>query len=369
MKQSTPHLRLKSTIPKLHRPLPILHRHTTSLSHGVFLCPITYFMERNDVIAVTGAAGFIGSCLTGLLNQLGFYQLVLVDDFSNEKKSANLAGKKYLHKVHREQFFEWTENHPGLINRVFHLGARTDTTEMDYAVHKKWNLDYSKLIWHYCTGNNIPLVYASSAATYGNGENGYTDDHDLVGKLQPLNPYGVSKNEFDLWALGQRATPPFWAGLKFFNVYGPNEYHKGRMASVIFHAYNQIKEKGEVKLFRSHNPNFAHGEQVRDFIYVKDVLNICLWLMEHQPACGLYNTGTGIGRTFNDLVRAIFDTLKYPELIEYIDTPADIRDKYQYFTEANMDKLRSAGYDKPFYSLEDGVKEYVSDFLMQGNYF
>ncbi len=320
-------------------------------------------MERNDVIVVTGAAGFIGSYLTGYLNQLGYYQLILVDDFSDDRKSANLAGKKYLHKVHREQFFEWCQGHPGLIKYFFHLGARTDTTEMDYAVHKKWNLDYSKLVWLYCTGNNIPLVYASSAATYGNGELGYKDDHELVRHLQPLNPYGVSKNEFDLWALAQKTAPPFWAGLKFFNVYGPNEYHKGRMASVVFHAYNQIKEKGEVKLFRSHHPNFKDGEQKRDFIYVKDVVNICVWLLKNKPANGLYNTGTGKARTFKDLVKAIFDTLHLPEKVTYIDTPADIRDKYQYFTEADMHKLRNVGYSKQFYTLEEGVDEYLIEYL------
>ena len=326
-------------------------------------------MQKNDVIAVTGAAGFIGSYLTGYLNHLGFEQLILVDDFSDETKSANLKDKKYLHKIHREQFFEWQATHPGLINYVFHLGARTDTTEMDYAIHKKWNLDYSKLIWELCTQNNIPLVYASSAATYGNGENGYVDDHDIVAKLQPLNPYGVSKNEFDLWALRQPSSPPFWAGLKFFNVFGPNEYHKGRMASVIFHAFNQVKDKGLVRLFRSHDPGYKDGEQMRDFIYVKDVVQICLWLMEHQPASGLYNTGTGNARTFKDLAKAIFTTLQQPENIEYIDTPTDIRDKYQYFTQADMHKLRSAGYTHPFYSLEEGVKEYVKEYLATGTYY
>jgi ADP-L-glycero-D-manno-heptose 6-epimerase len=326
-------------------------------------------MQKNDVIVVTGAAGFIGSYLAGYLNQLGFTQLILVDDFSNEQKSANLAGKKFLHKIHREQFFEWAKEHPGSITSIFHLGARTDTTEMDYEVHKKWNLDYSKSVWNYCTEHNIPLVYASSAATYGNGELGYKDDHDVVSKLHPLNPYGVSKNEFDIWALEQKNAPPFWAGLKFFNVYGPNEYHKGRMASVIFHAFNQIKEKGSVKLFRSHNPNYKDGEQIRDFIYVKDVVNICVWLMEHKPANGLYNTGTGKARTFKDLVKAIFTTLHLPENIQYIDTPIDIRDKYQYFTEADMHKLRDAGYNKAFYSLEDGVKEYVSEYLATAKYF
>jgi len=326
-------------------------------------------MQANDVIVVTGAAGFIGSYLTGYLNHLGFDRLILVDDFSVETKSANLADKKFLHKIHREQFFEWAQGHPGLINCVFHLGARTDTTEMDYAVHKKWNLDYSQRIWQLCTDNNIPLVYASSAATYGNGEHGYTDSHDVVTKLHPLNPYGVSKNEFDIWALAQPTAPPFWAGLKFFNVFGPNEYHKGRMASVIFHAYNQIKEKGEVKLFRSHNPDYKDGEQIRDFIYVKDVASICVWLMQNQPASGLYNTGTGKARTFKDLVKAIFDTLKLPEQIVFVDTPIDIRDKYQYFTEADMRKLFAAGYSTPLYSLEEGVKEYVSDYLLQNKYF
>ncbi len=326
-------------------------------------------MQENEVIVVTGAAGFIGSYLVGYLNRLGFTQLVLVDDFSNELKSPNLANKKYLHKVHREQFDEWQKSHKHLIKYVFHLGARTDTTEMDYAVHKKLNLDYSKMIWEVCTENSIPLVYASSAATYGNGEHGYTDSHDVVTSLHPLNPYGVSKNEFDIWALEQKTTPPFWAGLKFFNVFGPNEYHKGRMASVIFHAFNQINSNGSVRLFRSHNPDYKDGEQIRDFIYVKDVVQICTWLMENQPASGLYNTGTGKARTFKDLVRAIFSTLQLPENIEFVDTPVDIRDKYQYFTEANMAKLRAAGYDKPFYTLEEGVGEYVNDYLNRKEYF
>lgn len=326
-------------------------------------------MQQKDVIVITGAAGFIGSYLTGYLNHLGFDQLVLVDDFSSEKKAPNLIRKRYIHKVHREQFFDWHENHLGVVKYVFHLGARTDTTEMDYAVHKKWNLDYSKRIWEMCTVNDIPLVYASSAATYGNGESGYKDDHDIVGRLHPLNPYGASKNEFDIWALEQKKTPPFWAGLKFFNVFGPNEYHKGRMASVIFHSYNQISDKGTVKLFRSHNPDYKDGEQIRDFIYVKDVVNICIWMMQNQPANGLYNTGTGKARTFKDLVKAIFSTLQIQERIEYIDTPIDIRDKYQYFTQADMTKLLKAGYDQPFYSLEDGVKEYVDTYLEKRKYY
>jgi ADP-L-glycero-D-manno-heptose 6-epimerase len=326
-------------------------------------------MRSNDVIVVTGAAGFIGSYLVGYLNSLGYHQLILVDDFSNEKKDANLAGKQFLQLVEREQFFDWYAAGDVNAKCIFHLGARTDTTEMDYEVHRRLNLDYSKRIWDLCCEHQLPLVYASSAATYGNGEHGYSDDHDIVSKLQPLNPYGVSKNEFDIWALQQDEKPPFWAGLKFFNVYGPNEYHKARMASVIFHAYYQVKDKGSVRLFRSHHPDYRDGEQIRDFIYVKDVVQICVWLMQHKPSSGLYNTGTGKARTFNDLVKAIFDTLHVPVNIEYVDTPLDIRDKYQYFTEADMSKLLKAGYDKPFYTLEEGVREYVSQYLTTKKYY
>lgn len=326
-------------------------------------------MNTTDVIAVTGAAGFIASYLTGLLNRAGFKHLILVDDFSREDKLPNLEGKEYDEQVDRDDFAGWLRNNPGKVKYMFHLGARTDTTEMDYAVHKRLNLDYTKELWHICSEQNIPLVYASSAATYGAGELGYKDDHNIAKDLKPLNPYGISKNEFDIWALEQATAPPFWAGVKFFNVYGPNEYHKGRMASVIMHAFRQINEKGNMKLFRSHNPDYKDGEQIRDFVYVKDVVNICLWLMEKQPANGLYNAGTGQARTFNDLVKAIFDTLNLPAQIEYIDTPLDIRDKYQYFTEADMAKLLEAGYDKSFTSLEDGVREYVTNYLQEKAYY
>ena len=324
-------------------------------------------MLKNEVIAITGAAGFIGSYFCGYLNNLGYEQLVLVDDFSRTDKAANLNNKKFIAKIDRNDFIDKA---PTLgIRYIFHLGARTDTTEMDYGVHKTLNLDYTKAIWEFCTLNNIPLVYASSAATYGNGEYGYIDNHDLVEKLQPLNPYGRSKNEFDIWALAQKTTPPFWAGVKFFNVYGPNEYHKGRMASVIFHAYKQIKETGSVKLFRSHNAKYKDGEQLRDFIYVNDVADICTWLMQQQPQNGLYNVGTGKARTFKDLVTAIFNTLQLPVNIEYVDTPEDIRDKYQYFTEANMAKLHNAGYNQPFHSLEQGIEKYLDHFLSTQQYF
>jgi ADP-L-glycero-D-manno-heptose 6-epimerase len=326
-------------------------------------------MQTNATIVVTGAAGFIGSCLTGYLNDKGFTNLILVDDFSRLDKTPNLDGKKFTTKVEREVFFEWLQSYNPAVAFVFHIGARTDTTEFNYAIHQHLNVEYSQKIWNYCTVNNIPLVYASSAATYGAGEFGYEDDHQLCYKLNPLNPYGVSKNEFDKWVLHQEDHPPFWAGLKFFNVYGPNEYHKARMASVIWHSFNQIKKDGKVKLFKSHRPDFKDGQQLRDFVYVKDVLSVCYWLMENQPASAIYNLGTGQARAFEDLVKASFSGMDLPAQIEYIDMPQDIRDKYQYFTEANMNKLKRAGYHHPFYSLENGVDDYVRNYLVKGKYY
>lgn len=326
-------------------------------------------MDKHKVILLTGAAGFIGSYLLGYLNKKGFSDIIIADDFSEEDKWFNFDSKQFIAKVEREQLFEWLKKEQPQIDFVFHLGARTDTTEFDYSVHEKLNVQYSKSIWNYCADKNIPLVYASSAATYGNGDLGYNDDHEIVEKLQPLNPYGISKNEFDKWALKQAAQPPFWAGLKFFNVYGPNEYHKGRMASVIFHSFNQVKSTGKVKLFRSHKPDFKDGQQLRDFIYVEDVARVCYWLMENPIASGLYNLGTGKARTFEDLVKATFTAMSREPVIEYIDMPEDIRDKYQYFTEADMTKLRSTGYEEKFYSLEDGVADYVKKYLLKKEYY
>ena len=321
------------------------------------------------MIVVTGAAGFIGSCLVSQLNRLGINDLVLVDDFSNSEKNKNLEGKKYHQKIDRSNFFSWLTKEKPEIHFVYHIGARTDTTEFNKEIFDELNVLYSQNIWTYCTTNSIPLVYASSAATYGLGEYGYEDDHLTIPKLTPLNPYGDSKNEFDKWALSQINQPPFWAGLKFFNVYGPNEYHKGRMASVIFHSLNQIREKGSVKLFRSHNPDFKDGEQLRDFIYVKDLVDVCLFLKAEKPTSGIYNLGSGKARTFLDLVTNTFKSLDETVAIDFIDTPEDIRDKYQYFTEANMTKLRMAGYTKEFTSLEDGIADYVSNYLSTHSYF
>lgn len=331
-------------------------------------------------IVVTGAAGFIGSCMVSYLNQQGFENLILVDEFDDDRKELNLLHKKYLVRVEREEFFDWIQREKPDVNFVYHLGARTDTTEFNYAVHQHLNVEYSQKIWNYCTINNIPLVYASSAATYGEGELGYNDDHDIIEQLQPLNPYGISKNEFDKWVLHQEDHPPFWAGLKFFNVYGPNEYHKERMASVIFHSFNQIKATGKVKLFRSHKDGFENGEQLRDFIYVKDVIEVCYWLMKTAYkddifskdvifSNGIYNLGTGTARSFNDLATSTFSGLDLQPQIEYIDIPEDIRDKYQYFTEASMDKLKTAGYTQEFYSLEKGVDDYVRNYLVPNLFY
>jgi ADP-L-glycero-D-manno-heptose 6-epimerase len=320
-------------------------------------------MDKQDIIVVTGAAGFIASALVAHLNSIGFCKLILVDKFDIIAKKPNVIGKQYIELVDRDMLFDWLEKNDLSVKYFFHLGARTDTTEQNHAILKALNFDYSIKVWQYCTEKRIPLVYASSAATYGNGELGYDDRHEVVSNLHPLNPYGISKNEFDKWALQQMAAPPFWAGLKFFNVYGPNEYHKGRMASVVFHGYNQIMNTGAIKLFRSHNEHYKDGEQLRDFIYVKDVVNVCVWLAQNSPASGLYNLGTGTARTFLALARAIFAALHLSENIVFMDTPIDIRDKYQYFTEANMNKLRDAGYNFPFYDLETGVADYVFNYL------
>lgn len=335
-------------------------------------------MDKKSNIVITGAAGFIGSCLVGFLNKEGYKQLILVDDFSHVEKEINLEGKDFLVKVERENFFIWLQEKKPEIAFVYHIGARTDTTEFNYSIHQKLNVAYSEKIWNYCTLNKIPLVYASSAATYGSGEQGYSDDHSIIETLKPLNPYGVSKNEFDKWVL-QRVSaknsstvisnPPAWAGLKFFNVYGPNEYHKGRMASVIFHSYKQIIEKGFVKLFRSHKKEYKDGEQLRDFIYVKDVLKICFWFLEcwaNDPetfVSAIYNVGTGKARTFNDLVKSTFYGLDKEPAIEYIDMPEDIRETYQYYTQAEMKKLKDTGYTDELYSLETGVDDYVRNYL------
>jgi len=320
------------------------------------------------MIIVTGAAGFIGSNMVAKLNAEGYTDLVLVDDFTKKEKHRNLDGKLIATKVPRDSFFTWFKQQHKKVDFVIHLGARTDTTEFNEHIFEKLNTGYSKTLFQLCSKFIIPLIYASSAATYGMGELGYRDDHAIIKDLKPLNPYGISKNDFDKWVLEQKETPPFWAGLKFFNVYGPNEYHKGRMASVIFHAYQQIRDTGSMRLFRSHNPEFRDGEQARDFIYVKDVVDVIMHFILNETPNGIYNLGTGRARTFLDIAKATFHALELPENIEFIDTPQDIRDKYQYFTQAEMSKLHDAGYLLPFSSLEQGIDDYVKYFLVSERY-
>ena len=314
------------------------------------------------MIVITGAAGFIASNLVKALVKNSLTDLLLVDHFPTDKyspKSDNISDFADILKMDRDVFPEWFTEHADEVSFVFHLGARTDTTEFDFRVLDSLNLSYSMTLWEICTVKQIPLLYASSAATYGIGDQGFDDDESKIPVLTPLNPYGLSKQLFDAQVICQQEQPPFWAGLKFFNVYGPYEAHKGRMASVVFHAFNQIRETGKLKLFRSHNPNFKDGEQLRDFIYIDDVINICLYMYHNRPANGIYNVGTGKARSFNDLGKAVFKSMGQPENIEYIPIPEDIRDKYQYFTEATMSKLTKTGYKSEFLSLEQGVEKYV----------
>jgi ADP-L-glycero-D-manno-heptose 6-epimerase len=321
------------------------------------------------MIIITGAAGFIGSCFVQKLNDEGYYDLVLVDDFSNPEKNKNFEEKKFSKLVHRDDFPSWLRQNQLHVQFVFHIGARTDTTEFDVELFNRLNLNYTQELWNICVEFGLPFVYASSAATYGLGEHGYDDNEANIPLLKPLNPYGNSKNDFDRWALKQERTPYFWCGLKFFNVYGPNEYHKERMASVIYHTFNQIRKTGTMRLFQSHKPEFNDGEQMRDFVYVKDVINVLYFLMHHRRDSGVYNLGSGNARTFLDLARNTFKAMgKEPE-ISFIPTPEDIRDTYQYFTEAKMAKLRSIGYTQPFHSLEEGVDDYVRNYLVEGKYY
>jgi ADP-L-glycero-D-manno-heptose 6-epimerase len=324
------------------------------------------------MIVVTGAAGFIASVFCRHLNAMGITDLVLSDDFSKAHKQNNYSSIQYTELVNRDILDQWIQMNHLQIQAVFHLGARTDTTEKNIEILNTLNLFYSQKIWNLCSEFQIPLIYASSAATYGSGEYGYDDNHEIIKNLQPLNPYGISKNEFDKWVLLQSEinhTPPHWYGCKFFNVYGPNEYHKGRMASVVFHAFHQITENGTLRLFRSHIDSVNDGEQKRDFIYVKDVAKILFFLFQNKPECGIYNVGSGHASTFNELAKAVFNTLQIPESIEYINIPEDIRNTYQYYTQANMNKLRTAGFTDKIMNIQEGVKDYVLHYLKSTKHF
>lgn len=318
------------------------------------------------MIVVTGAMGFIGSGLVSGLNQADNQDLIVVDDFYKWKKEKNLTGKRIREWVHRDLFISYFEKLSSQIDAVFHLGARTDTISEDKAVFEKLNLQYSKDVWEICAASGIPLIYASSGATYGNGQQGFSDDHSNLENLQPLNEYAWSKHKFDQWVLQQNSAPPHWYGLKFFNVYGPNEIHKARMASVIFHAFHQIRETGELKLFKSHHADYADGGQLRDFIYVGDVIRMMLDIRDLKPASGIYNVGTGQARSFEDLGNACFDALGLPVNIRYVDMPEDLREKYQYYTQADMSKWKAAGLRLPATSLEEGITDYITHYLIPG---
>ncbi len=323
---------------------------------------------------VTGAAGFIGSCIIKKLNDEGIENILVVDRLESDQKWLNLRGVKFQEYIHADEFI-----HPEVLDSVFqegvtqiyHMGATSSTTATDVDFIMKNNVEYSQILYRYCANFDVPICYASSAATYGGGEHGFDDDMDDVEVLQPLNAYGWSKSLMDEWVFKQLKRPKKWYGIKFFNVYGPNEYHKGGQKSVVAHAFNQITESGKMKLFKSYHPDFADGDQARDFVYVLDCVEAMWQLMntDHKGVNGLYNIGTGLARTFKDLVTATFVAMDKEVNIEYIDMPANIKDQYQYYTQAKMAKLTDALPDFKFHSLEDGVKHYVQDYLMQANPF
>jgi ADP-L-glycero-D-manno-heptose 6-epimerase len=304
----------------------------------------------------------------GELQQRGYGELVAVDNFNDSQKFSNLEGKNLHLRIDRSEFLNWLEINGDKVQFVFHIGARTRTNEFDWNVLNELNVNYSKSVWNLCTQHSIPLVYASSAATYGNGEQGFSDDPTKIMSLKPMNPYGESKQIFDLWMLNQTETPPFWAGFKFFNVFGPNEYHKGRMASVVFHAYNQIQEKGQVSLFKSYKPEYPDGAQKRDFVYVKDVINVLIFEMETRKNSGLFNLGSGQSHTFLELANAVYEALGIDPNISYIDMPEDIRDNYQYFTEADESRLIQSGYHLGFTEFKVAVFDYVQNYLQTKTY-
>lgn len=321
------------------------------------------------MIVVTGAAGFIGSYIVGKLNREGFKDIVLVDKYDDPLKYQNYQTKHFSKMIDRDHFFDWLDKHEQFVQIVIHLGARTDTVGQEPEIYQQLNLEYSQKIWKACVKYGLPLIYASSASTYGDGELGFDDDHRLIPQLKPLNLYAQSKQDFDCWALLQESKPYFWAGLKFFNVFGPNEYHKDRMSSVILQAFNTISETGKMNLFRSHHPDFADGAQARDFIYVEDVARVIRFFMENRKSSGVYNVGTGVARSYLSLAKAVFRAMNKTEHIGFIDTPKDLRGKYQYFTCANIEKLRSIGYNESFISLEEGINDYVCNYLISGNYY
>ena len=320
------------------------------------------------MIIVTGGAGFIGCALIHELNKMGREDIIVVDRCDDIKSNFNLSSISYTEFIDADEFVKNRLDEKLGAEVIFHMGACSSTLERNLDYLRKNNVEYTQSLWGFCEKHNIPYLYASSAATYGDGENGYDDDHEKVSELKPLNPYGDSKQQFDLWALKQTRCPELWFGLKFFNVFGPYEYHKGEMRSVVHKAYGQINESGFVRLFKSHRPDFKDGEQLRDFVYVKDVCQamIIMWKNGKDEQSGIYNMGTGVARSFKDLVTSTFVSMGVKPNIEYFDMPENIRGQYQYFTEANMKKFQTEFSEMKFHSLEEAVDDYVKNHLLKG---
>lgn len=316
-----------------------------------------------NTVIVTGGAGFIGSCVVRTLNDAGITNIVIVDNIAGTEKWMNLRNKKYTEYVHRSFFLDRLKAGDfGEVSGIIHMGACSSTTETDFDYLWINNVEYTKTLWNYCADKQIPFIYASSAATYGDGELGFEDSMD-INDLRPLNGYGYSKQVFDQWSLKQTNKPSQYVGLKFFNVYGPNEYNKGSMASMVYHGFKQQRDTDKIKLFKSCNPNYEDGGQLRDFVYVKDVCKVILHFMNHPRFSGIYNVGTGRAQSFAELISAVFHALNKEVNIEYIDMPEHLKAKYQYYTKANIDKLRATGYSDEFMDVESGVKDYVTNYL------
>lgn len=315
------------------------------------------------MIVVTGGAGFIGSCLVKLLNDKGVHDILIVDALGTSAKWKNLVGKSYLDVVHKVAFHEelLAGEYGAEIEAIFHLGACSSTTEQNADYLLENNYRYSRDLAEYAEARNIRFIYASSAATYGAGESGYSDRNFA---LKPLNMYGYSKQMFDEWVLRNGLETKF-VGVKFFNVFGPNEYHKGDMASVVMKSFRQVQESGIIRLFRSYKPDYADGEQKRDFIYVKDVVETLYAMLQYGEVRGIYNLGTGLARSWNDLANAVFAAMKFPRAIEYVEMPVSLREQYQYFTEADMSKMQQTRIFRPCTSLEEAVSDYVRGYLMK----
>ena len=322
------------------------------------------------MIVVTGGAGFIGSAVVWKLNRMGFDKITIVDELGKEEKWRNLNGLKFADFFHKDDFMGLIlqRKFPFKVSSIIHLGACSSTTEKDADFLMDNNVHYSQELAKFCLENGVRFIYASSAATYGDGLNGYDDDESNLDQLRPLNMYGYSKQLFDIW-IKRNGLIDKVAGLKYFNVYGPNEYHKDEMRSVVHKAFEQVRDTGKVKLFKSYREDFKDGEQRRDFVYVKDAVDMTLFFLEHPEKNGIFNVGTGHASTWIELVSALFESLGKPVNIEFIDMPEEIRGKYQYFTEANLNKLIAAGYDKPIMNVHDGVMDYVKNYLLKDVYF